>query len=63
MTKTSKKSAASKEAADSKQEMKLVAINSLSGKYLLPYSGGQKFTIDGKRGQELIDNKDAELVK
>lgn len=63
MTKTSKKSTASKEAVDSKQKMKLVATNSLAGKYFMPYSEGQEFEIDGKRGQELIDNKDAESVK
>lgn len=59
-----KKSTASDKAVDSKQgkSMKLVALNNLSGKYFLPYSIGQKFSIDAKQGQELVGNKDAKKL-
>lgn len=56
MAKTTKK----KEPATS---VKLEALSNLTGKYLLPYSVGQVFTIDSKRAQELIDNEDAKIVK
>lgn len=59
MAKSRKKPAVKKAAGF----IKLKAINNLSGKYLLPYSAGQTFTIDEKRAKELIDNNDAEKTK
>lgn len=43
--------------------VKLRALRPLAGKYLLPFDVDQEFTIDAKRGQELIDNKDAIIVE
>jgi hypothetical protein len=43
--------------------VKLEALSNLTGKYLLPYSVGQVFTIDKNRAEELIENEDAKIVK
>lgn len=43
--------------------VKLRALNNLAAKYLLPFEADQEFTIDAKRGQEIVDNKDAVFVE
>lgn len=43
--------------------LKLKALTGLSGKYNLPFSENQVFTIDAKRGQEIVDNGDAVIQK
>ena len=45
------------------KRLHLKALNCLSGKYNLPFSEGQQFTIDALRGQEIVDNGDAVIVK
>ena len=42
--------------------LKLKPLIPLAAKYLLPYDVDQEFTIDAKRGQEIVDNKDAVIV-
>lgn len=42
--------------------LNLRPLKPLAAKYLLPYDVGQEFTIDAKRGQEIVDNKDAVIV-
>lgn len=51
-----------KAAADANKgkKVKLRAICNLSGKYHLPYSEGQEFSINEKQAKELVDNRDAE---
>lgn len=44
------------------KEVKLEATSNLSGKYLLPYSKGQQFSISEVQAKELVDNKDAKKV-
>lgn len=64
-SKTPKENNAANAAVESspKKRMKLEALSNLSGKYNLPFSEGQVFTIDGKRGKELVDNAAAKPVK
>lgn len=38
------------------------ALNNLSGRYLLPYSKGDVFTISPNAAKEMTENKDVELV-
>jgi hypothetical protein len=55
------KKATAKKTTDNR--LKLEALSNLTGKYLLPYSAGQVFTIDKNRAEELIENEDAKIVK
>lgn len=55
------KKATAKKTTDNR--VKLQALSNLTGKYLLPYSVGQFFTIDKNRAEELIDNEDAKIVE
>lgn len=45
------------------KQVDLVATSNLSGKYNLPYSVGQKFSIGENQAKEILENKDAEAVK
>lgn len=44
------------------KKVKLRALINLSGKYHLPYSAGNEFSINEKQARELLDNRDAEKV-
>lgn len=57
-----KKQADAKKKAQPKKgkQVELTATENLSGKYGLPYSKGQTFKINEKKGAELLKNKDAE---
>ncbi len=62
------KEAAKKEAKKALPKVKkgrvlVKALNNLSGKYLLPYSKDNVFTLSENAAKELIENKDAEEVK
>lgn len=43
--------------------IKLVALENLSGRFKLPYSTGQSFSINENQAKELIEKKAAEKTK
>lgn len=47
---------------EEKERIKVKALINLSGKYLLPYSAGDVFTLSENAAKELIENKDAKAV-
>lgn len=47
--------------AKGKKTVKIQVLNSLRGKYKLPYTTGHVVEMDEVRAKELIDNKDAQL--
>ncbi len=44
-------------------KVKMIALENLSGNYLLPWSKGQKFECDKKQAEELAENKAADYLK
>lgn len=49
--------------SDASKKVKMIALENLSGKYLLPWSEGQKFECNEKQAIELAENKSADYVK